>query len=816
MNGLRRWLYLSLIICFCSTSFASHIVGGFIRYDCQGPVDQTFAAYEVTVVLYRDVLRANAQAIFTQTIPLTVFSQGTQSVINLNLLSTKIIADSTEDPCFVRIDSLELEEGVYRGIVQLDRSDEHLLVYQRCCRNNSIDNLVRPTNAWGNTWTIEVPIYNNIGCNSSPDFVDEPPLSYCPNQPLSFDLSATDSDGDSLAYSFCTPFTSPQFEPQPNPAFAPPYGFIQFLAPQSEQAPVPSNPALNIDVNTGLLTGTPNGIGQYVVGFCIEEYRNGVLLTTTRRDIQINSANCNPIILTAVQDQELLCDGRTVRFNNETQPVSGYEIKGFKWDFGDPTTLADTSRERVPLPYTYPDTGLYTITLTANPGLRCSSVTTKDFLVYDSLNPKISFEGLFCEDSNSVNFYADGEVQDYAIFEWSFGNSATAFFALGDTVLNIQFSPTSNEVEVELKVSQDICERTVKDTVRFSPNPRAAFLSNRQEICPPFPVEFINNSFVDGNAEFIWTFGDGDSAFIADPTHEYLNAGDYEVKLELRSTENCIDTAIFTDSIFASRDFSPNLIDFDYSPKIGCAPLNVTFSDSSSYNGSGTYLWDLDNNNLGNQRELSFNYQDTGYYDIGLLLITSDTCADTLNLFIDSAIRVNPTPEAVFTASLDSVFIEDAEVFLDGSASQGFDRSEIQLNGNIISNQLQSFYEFQDTGKQVVDLILSNSVACSDTASVEVFVFDLFELSIPNVFTPNGDGINDDFRVVASGIYQYAIKVFNRFGKQVYFSNSIEAGWDGYINERKAAPGVYFYEIVVQDPDGNFRDFQGTISLLYE
>ena len=375
MDGLRQVLLLFILLIGLSSSNASHIVGGYIRYDCLGSSSATLVDYEVTVVLYRDVIRANPAAIFTPSIPLTVIEGGNRTISTLALLSTRLIADSIEDPCFVRIDSLELEEGVYRDTISLLKDRDHLLVYQRCCRNNSIDNLIRPTDDWGNTWTIEVPSFDVIGCNSSPEYMNNPPIAFCPNQALDLDLSATDADGDSLVYSFCAPYTSPRTNPEPSPALLPPYFTVGFLAPQTPTFPVPSNPPLSFNPTSGILSGSPTDIGQYVVGFCIEEYRNGVLLTTSRRDIQINTANCNPVILIAVQDQDLLCDGRTVNFINNTPPVAGYNIKGYKWDFGDPSTLADTSRLRSPS-YTYSDTGLYTITLIANPGLRCSSITT--------------------------------------------------------------------------------------------------------------------------------------------------------------------------------------------------------------------------------------------------------------------------------------------------------------------------------------------------------------------------------------------------------------------------------------------------------
>jgi hypothetical protein len=82
-------------------------------------------------------------------------------------------------------------------------------------------------------------------------------------------------------------------DPAPNPPFGPPYNSIPWEAGYSTANLLGGNPALAIDPNTGILTGTPNTIGQFVVGVCVSEFRNGVLLGTYLRDFQFNVTQCN-------------------------------------------------------------------------------------------------------------------------------------------------------------------------------------------------------------------------------------------------------------------------------------------------------------------------------------------------------------------------------------------------------------------------------------------------------------------------------------------------------------------------------------------
>jgi gliding motility-associated-like protein len=74
-------------------------------------------------------------------------------------------------------------------------------------------------------------------------------------------------------------------------------------------------------------------------------------------------------------------------------------------------------------------------------------------------------------------------------------------------------------------------------------------------------------------------------------------------------------------------------------------------------------------------------------------------------------------------------------------------------------------------------------------------------LKVPNVFTPNGDGSNDEFRVVYRSIREYDIRIYNRWGHLVYKSNDPAKGWDGTIHGRPAAESAYFYVIRAMGTD---------------
>ena len=89
----------------------------------------------------------------------------------------------------------------------------------------------------------------------------------------------------------------------------------------------------------------------------------------------------------------------------------------------------------------------------------------------------------------------------------------------------------------------------------------------------------------------------------------------------------------------------------------------------------------------------------------------------------------------------------------------------------------------------------SNSYGCAiDSVQFDVSVSESM-LTVPNTFTPNGDGVNDEFHVVYRSIKEFHMWVYNRWGKLVYKSDDPSKGWDGYIGARPAAEGAYYYVI---------------------
>ncbi len=126
-------------------------------------------------------------------------------------------------------------------------------------------------------------------------------------------------------------------------------------------------------------------------------------------------------------------------------------------------------------------------------------------------------------------------------------------------------------------------------------------------------------------------------------------------------------------------------------------------------------------------------------------------------------------------------------------------------------------FTFEEVGSYMVTLTVSDVIGgCSDSKSMDnsLEVIEM-ELEAPNVFTPNGDGYNDEFVVVYSSVKTFKMVIVNRWGRKVFSTTNPAEGWDGRISGRKAAEGVYFVYIVAKGfNDGEELKIEGPLHLI--
>ena len=121
-------------------------------------------------------------------------------------------------------------------------------------------------------------------------------------------------------------------------------------------------------------------------------------------------------------------------------------------------------------------------------------------------------------------------------------------------------------------------------------------------------------------------------------------------------------------------------------------------------------------------------------------------------------------------------------------------------------------YQFSEPGAYRVLCKVINITCSSDSSEMMVAISESY-LPVPNVFTPNGDNQNDEFRVAYRSLAEFHIWVYNRWGKLVYESDDPSKGWDGTIGGRPASEGAYFYVVRAKGTDAaKDADYMSKIS----
>ncbi|MBC7411291.1 MAG: PKD domain-containing protein, partial [Bacteroidia bacterium] len=451
MKIIKRILFLFILLSTVSSSFATHIVGGNMNYRYLGN-----NKYELTLTMYRDCV--NGQIGFDTPASFGIFDVNNVLLYDIRTSPRSIvnIPPSLDDSCYKPPTNVCYERAIYIDTVTLPlRVGGYQIVYQRCCRNSTILNIISPLST-GATYMATIPtdtLISNIN-NSNPVFKAWPQLFLCADKPLVFDHSATDYDGDSLVYELFLPFTgADQTIPRPQPPNNPPYTSILWQAPYNTTNMM-GGVAMVINPQTGLLTATPNIQGQFVVGIKCKEYRNGVLISETLRDFQFNVVLCQKFTTAATIVPILYCTNTTpviVGFANNSTGANAYT-----WNFGNTTTVADTSQATAPS-YTYADTGYYNVQLIAY-GIKkgCNDTIIKKLHIATKPQATATFNRAPCQDT--VKYSAQTTNAVYPVsYKWTLGDGATST----DSTLQHTYTNATNYTVQVITTTANGCTDTI-------------------------------------------------------------------------------------------------------------------------------------------------------------------------------------------------------------------------------------------------------------------------------------------------------------------------------------------------------------------
>lgn len=275
-------------------------------------------------------------------------------------------------------------------------------------------------------------------------------------------------------------------------------------------------------------------------------------------------------------------------------------------------------------------------------------------------------------------------------------------------------------------------------------------------------------------------------------------AGTYTITYTISGACNDVDTVLITVSSANVNATATPLTCYGYNDgsinAVGTGTGSFTYSITGPEGASNT---------TGNFLDLQ-----AGTYSV--IVTNSSGCNDTTTIIVNSPAEVI----ASFTATpISGISPLDVNFTNTSSNATAYYWDFANGNNSIATNPST---QYTTGGFYIVTLIATNGV-CVDTAYLTIEVMLPSEIVVYNVFSPNGDGVNDNFITTYKNITDFKCTIFDRWGVLMFETSDIAKGWNGKTNSGKiCTDGTYFYIIKATGTDKKTYDFNGTVTLFKE
>ncbi len=425
-------------------------------------------------------------------------------------------------------------------------------------------------------------------------------------------------------------------------------------------------------------------------------------VTLTAYDASGNSdvktiTNCITVIPTPVaaftSNISNACEGYgIIQFTN-----SSLNFDSCIWDFGDGTK----SNVFNPV-HQYSLAGTFTVSLIVfNSPFHCSDILSQSQFI--TIHPKpvvsVNVNSTFtCDSTYAFSFTAAGSNMNS--WNWSFGDGTFS-------VLQNPFHSYNQSGNFNVKLittSTFGCKDTsfLNSVITVQNNPVPIITASDSVGCSPTTINFNTNIT---NAQWLWSFGDGDSAFIRNPVHVYDSIGTFYVGLQVIYSNGCSQQVVLNNYINILDAPHPTFVLVN---RIGCAPLTVQFNNTTP--GTYTYVWDFGDGTTSTSVNTTHTYDTIGTFIPSLTAISSNGCSKTA---LTSWYGVSVTgPAADFSANITSGCPPLSVHFTDHSmnATQWL----WDFGDGFTSTQQHPSHNF-NTGSYIVTLIVTDALGCKDT-----------------------------------------------------------------------------------------------------
>lgn len=611
------------------------------------------------------------------------------------------------------------------------------------------------------------------------------------------------------------------------------------------------------DATGNIVNHSFGGANTYPVGLKI-------VLSNGDMDSAYQSVVINPIASADFTWSEV-CDGTGMPFNDNSS-ISGGSIVSYEWEFSGDSLYDDATGASVP--YTFPMHGTYNVGLRVTSDSGCVSIVSKNVLV--NPNPTVDFvyTDVCIGDSTELDASASVVTGSISSYNWELNGDNMYNDAVGQSVSH-EFINSGNYLVYVRATTNKGCNATASHLVTVAPIPYISF--DFDSTCVGLSVLFNNQSFSPvGTMSYDWDFGDNGTSDAVDPSHVFQSSGNFNVKLVGTSNYGCADSVTETIHVYPTPQ-----ADFTYTDVCFGQTTNFTNSSKPLGSSIESYQWFFGDNGQDFVTNPTHTYNTADSFDVSLVVYSTDGCRDTLTQTVhvwelpeaeivpnwslsfcdgDSVglfVAPEPDEDVLWSTSDDGnmIWVHTSGtyhvLFYDNHGCKDRDTVEVVVNelpdlttnndttvglGFEVPMEVMgaSSYEWKPStylddpysSTPISDpletitytVVGTDEYGCVDSTTVTITVDANYDFVTYNLFSPNGDNVNDYFEVKNIDLYpDCEVIVYNRLGSKVFEQKGYTNDWDGTFEGKPLPDATYYYVIKC---DGTEKVYKGPISIL--
>lgn len=484
-------------------------------------------------------------------------------------------------------------------------------------------------------------------------------------------------------------------------------------------------------------------------------------------------------VVTAAATPAAICSGNSTSL---TATATGPAVTGYTWSPGAGTGATVSVSPTTTTPYTV--TGKDANGCTVSAGVTVTILPTP--VATFTSSPDTICQG----STESLTF--TGSAGSSAVYDWKGFAGGIVQSGSGAGPYTVLYNTPGN-FTLQLQVTDQGCPSAIATRpLVVSGRPDAAFSIDKLPICSgdKVTVSFTGSAATGATASWNWGGGAVQSGKGFGPYTVLYNNGGI-IKLTVKNgacTVNAVEQAVAV---------TPNpLAAFTPQPPGGCVPAQITFTNQSE--NYQTSLWSFGDGGSSTETSPGHVYTASGAYTVTLIVSNKGQCYDTLTE--KDLIQVSTPPVVGFTSNPDTnteVEIRMAD-FVFTNQSQNATSYLWKFGDGDSSTQVDPDHKYTAAGNYTVTLYATNG-GCTDSLSERYFtVVPNRDLKIPNAFSPNGDGINDNWEIDDLKAYpDCTVTVFNRWGQELFKSIGYQRPWDGLYKGKPVPVATYYYIITL-------------------